>query len=252
MGESQDNLLARIERPRPNIPLLITGAALFLAVIAGVVAAFRAENYWEGAIFLVAAGLFVALVIVYQGATRRANESDDRRVIRWDAAIPELQRQNVNIEVRELARHLKVDEDSLPDLLSAYIVAEDLALRQIQQEDNLPLMRHVTIGGAAFDAILIDRDVVTCIEVAFVVTPDVRQEKIESMLKKISTAMQDLASKKSRLRLRLMLLLVTQITEEEEERLRGTLTTRRFTDTPVDVDIRMLDFEELQRTYLTE
>jgi hypothetical protein len=252
MGDGRDNLLARIERPRLNYPLYIAAGVLFLAVVAGVGVAFRSENYTEGVIFLIAAALMLALVIIYQAASQRAHASDERRVIRWDAAIPELQRQNVNVEVRELARQLNVGEDSLTDLLSAYIVGEDLALRQIQQEENLPLMRHVSIGGSAFDAILIDHDLITCIEVAFLVKPDVRQEKIEAMLKKISTAMADLGKKKSRLKLRLMLVLVTQITEEEEERLRGMLTTRRFTDTPVDIDIRMLDFEELQRTYVTE
>ena len=82
--------------------------------------------------------------------------------------------------------------DQLPDLLSAYIVAEDLALRQIQQEENLPLMRHVSIGGTSFDGILVDQDLITCIEVSFLVVPDVRQEKIEAMLKKISLAKKNL------------------------------------------------------------
>jgi hypothetical protein len=57
---------------------------------------------------------------------------------------------------------------------------------------------------------------------------------------------------KSRLRLRLMVVLVTQLTPDEEEVLRGVLTTRRFTDTPVDIDIRLLDFETLQSVYLSE
>ena len=145
---------------------------------------------------------------------------------------------------------LKVQDEQLTDLLSAYIVAEDLALRQIQQEENLPLMRHVSIGKTPFDAILIDQDLITCIEVAFLVVPDVRQDKIESMLKKIAQAKKNLAEMKSRLRLRLMLVLVTQLTVDEEEQLRAILMTRRFSDTPVDIDIRLLDFEMLQKVYV--
>lgn len=166
--------------------------------------------------------------------------------------MPEMQRQNVNLEVRELGRILDVGRDSLNDLLSAYIVAEDLALRQIQQEENLPLMRHVEIGGSAFDGILVDHDLITCIEVAFLVSPDVRQEKIVSMLKKATAARSNLDKQKSRLRLRLMLVLVTQLNSEDEDVLRGQLVNKRFTDTPVDIDIRMLDFEMLQRVYLSE
>jgi hypothetical protein len=114
------------------------------------------------------------------------------------------------------------------------------------------MMRHVQIGRVPFDAILIDQDLITCVEVSFLVAPDVRQEKIESMLKKIAQAKKNLAEMKSRLRLRLMLVLVTQITPEEEEQLRGMLVTRRFTETPVDIDIRMLDFEMLQKVYVAE
>ena len=166
--------------------------------------------------------------------------------------MPEVQRQNVNVEVRELARLLGVGGDSLTDLLSAYIVAEDLALRQIQQEENKPLMRHVSIGRMPFDGILVDQDMITCIETAFLVVPDVRQEKIEAVLKKITQAKKNLAEMKSRLRLKLMLVLVTQLSEDEVEQLRGMLITRRFTDTPVDIDIRLLDFEMLQKVYVSE
>ena len=154
--------------------------------------------------------------------------------------------------MRELARLLNVGSDQLADLLSAYIVAEDLALRQIQQEENLPLMRHVSIGKVPFDAILVDHDLITCIEVSFLVVADLRQDKIESMLKKITQAKKNLTDLRSRLRLRLMLVLVTQLTLDEEEHLRGMLIGRRFSDTPVDIDIRLLDFELLQKVYLSE
>ena len=66
-------------------------------------------------------------------------------------------------------------------------------------------MRHVSIGRTPFDGILVDQDLITCIEVSFLVAPDIRQEKIESMLKKVGQAKKNLAEMKSRLRLRLML-----------------------------------------------
>jgi hypothetical protein len=225
---------------------------LFAVLATGVYFAFRDQDWMSVGLFAAAGALFVVVMLIDMANTRRLAAIDDRKFIRWDAAMPAIQRQNVNLEVRELARVLKVGEEGLGDLLSAYIVAEDLALRQIQQEEHLPMMRHVQIGEMPFEAILVDQDLITCIEVSFLLVPDVRQEKIESMLKKVTQAKKNLAEMKSRLRLRLMLVLVTQLSPDEEEQLRAVLVTRRFTDTPVDIDIRLLDFEMLQNVYVAE
>lgn len=252
MDNKPDNPLARFERRKINYTLIIAAVVLFAVLVAGVVFSARSQDWAAAALFLASVAVFVILVLIDIANNRRLAAIDDRKFINWDAAMPEIQRQNVNLEVRELARLLNVGNDQLADLLSAYIVAEDLALRQIQQEENLPLMRHVSIGKTPFDAILVDQDLIACIEVSFLVVPDVRQEKIESMLKKITLAKKNLAEMKSRLRLRLMLVLVTQLTSDEEEQLRGMLITRRFSDTPVDIDIRLLDFEMLQKIYVSE
>jgi hypothetical protein len=252
MDKDRKNPLANVERPKVNYPLLAATLALFVALAAGATLAVRSQDWGSAGLFVAGIALFALIVLLEISKNRRIAAIDDRKFIQWDAAMPEIQRQNVNLEVRELARLLNVGNDQLPDLLSAYIVAEDLALRQIQQEENLPLMRHVSIGRTPFDAILVDHDLITCIEVSFLVVPDVRQERIESMLKKITQAKKNLGEMKSRLRLRLMLVLVTQLTSDEEERLRGVLVTRRFTDTPVDIDIRLLDFEILQKVYVSE
>ncbi len=252
MSNKNDNPLARLERPKSNYPLLAGVIVLYVTLAAALVMALGDQNWSLTGVLFLAVSVFTVVVLLYTAHRRRLDAVDDRKFIHWDAAIPDIQRQNVNIEVRELARLLDVGEDQLADLLSAYIVAEDLALRQIQQEENLPLMRHVSIGKTPFDGIMVDQDLITCIEVSFLVVPDVRQERIESMLKRITTAKKNLAEMKSRLRLRLMVVLVTQLTFDEEESLRAKLVTRRFTDTPVDVDIRLLDFEMLQRVYVSE
>lgn len=252
MTTKSDNPLARLEQRKTNYPLIAAGVLTFAVLIAGTIISAR-EEYWTAVVFFVAAVLLLIVTLLLDVATTRRLEAlDDRKFINWDAAMPEIQRRSVNVEVRELARLLGVGGQQLTDLLSAYIVAEDLALRQIQQEENRPLMRHVSIGKMPFDGILVDQDLITCIEVAFLVVPDVRQEKIESILRKISQAKKNLADMKSRLRLRLMLVLVTQLSDAEEDTLRGMLITRRFTDTPVDIDIRLLDFEMLQKVYVSE
>jgi len=252
MEKKADNPLNPLDRQKVNIPLLVVSVLLIAVLVTGFVVSVPSENALVPVLFVVAIGVFVIVILLDLAKTRRLAAIDDRKFIRWDAAMPEIQRQNVNVEVRELAKLLGVGGDQLGDLLSAYIVAEDLALRQIQQEENLPLMRHVSIGKTPFDGILVEHDLITCIEVSFLVTPDVRQEKIESMLRKITQAKKNLADMKSRLTLRLMLVLVTQLGDKEEEQLRGMLISRRFTDTPVDIDIRLLDFEMLQKVYVSE
>ncbi|MFL6375758.1 MAG: hypothetical protein ACJ73D_13905 [Pyrinomonadaceae bacterium] len=252
MDETAANPLSRLEQRRANIPLLAVRALLLLLLISGIVMAAKAGDTTAAVLFLAGVFLVIIVVLLELAMTRKVEALDDRKFIRWDAASPEIQRQNVVVEVRELARVLGVGDEGLTDLLSAYIVAEDLALRQIQQEENLPLMRHVSVGRVPFDGILVDQDLITCIEVAFLVAPDVRQERIEAMLRKVAQAKKDLNEMKSRLRLRLMLVLVTQLSPDEEEQLRAILVGRRFTDTPVDIDIRLLDFEVLQKVYVSE
>jgi hypothetical protein len=252
MDRTGQNPLARIERQKIDYPLLIAGILLAGLLITGLVAAVIARDINAAVVFLLATAVFVALVLMKLAVDRRKAAVDDRKIIDWNAAIPELQRENINIEVRELARLLKAGPEQVPDLQSAYLVACDLALRQIQQEENLPLMRNVSIGKTPFDGILVDQDMITCIEAAFLVAPDVRQDKVESMLKKAAQAKKTLAEMKSRLRLRLMLVLVTQLNEDEDEQLRAVLGTRRFSETPVDIDIRILDFEMLQKLYVSD
>src|SRR5688572_10029714 len=252
MEKKPDIPLARFERRPTNYPLIVASMVMVGVLVLGAMFEVRAQNWLTAGLFVGALALFAMVALLDVAYNRRLAAIDDRKFIRWDAAMPEVQRQNVNVEVRELARLLGVGNDQLADLLSAYIVAEDLALRQIQQEENLPLMRHVSIGGTPFDGVLVDQDLITCIEVSFLVVPDVRQEKIESVLRKITAAKKNLAEMKSRLRLRLMFVLVTQLSAEEEENLRGMLITRRFSETPVDVDIRLLDFEMLQKVYVSE
>ena len=252
MDQKPADQISRLEQRKMNVPLLIVRAFLLMLLVAGIVMAVKTGDTTAALLFLAAIFLLGIAVLLDIAGARKTEALDDRKFIKWDSASPEIQRQNVNVEVRDLAKVLGVGDEGLTDLLSAYIVAEDLALRQIQQEENHPLMRHVSVGRVPFDGILVDQDLITCIEVAFLVAPDIRQERIEAMLKKVAQAKRDLAEMKSRLRLRLMLVVVTQLSAEEEEQLRGVLVSRRFTDAPVDIDIRLLDFEMLQRVYVSE
>ena len=154
--------------------------------------------------------------------SRNAKAERDQKRIEWDTSLP------------------------------AYIVAEDLGLRQIQQEEGVPLMRHVSIAGVPFDAVLVKNDLVACIDVSFLVAPELRQDRIDAMLRKIAAVKNSLRQHETVMKTRLMMVLITQLTPEDEELLRSMLNTRTFSETPVDIDIRLLDFEALQRIYVTD
>ena len=252
MAKQLDNSFVRFSQHQRTAPL--TGISVMIGVFlaAGLVMAIFLRAWIFVAVFGVSLiGLCVYSLIAIR-TTRKLAAAQDQSRIDWESALPEIQRESLNIEVVELSRILEVSSEQISDLQSAYIVAEDLALRQIQQEEQVPLLRHVSIGGVPFDAILAKQDVMICAEVSFLVAPDLRQERIESMLRKMGRVAAVLDEMKVAMKLRLMIVLVTQLNFEDEERLRKTLTSKRFSGTPVDVDIRLLDFEALQRIYVTD
>ena len=239
-------------RRESAVPSVILSAIVLTCLLTGVILALSAKNW------LFVAILFISLAVVSVFSIKNILQSrkllaiTDQKRIDWKTALPEIQRQNLNIEVFELSKILEVESGQIGDLQSAYIVAEDLALRQIQQEENVPLMRHVTLGKAPFDAVLVKNDVISCIEVAFLVAPDMRQERVDAMMRKIALVKKTFGEMQIRMKVRLMMVLVTQLTPEDEDQLRSMLNSKRFAETPVDIDIRLLDFESLQRIYVTD
>jgi hypothetical protein len=110
----------------------------------------------------------------------------------------------------------------------------------------------VGVGDVPFDAVFVKDEVLNCCEVSFLVAPELRQDKIDAMQRKVKRVQEGLREAGASLSVRMMLVLVTQLSPEEDERLRSVLNTRRFSGTPVDIDIRLLDFESLQKIYVTD
>ena len=245
-GDESLGAFAKVKAADTRI-LAVGGAVIFLLFI-GLVSAFRSGQNFVGAVlFLAFAGAAAFLFLNYRHWQGLYAAADYRSVV-WDIAIPDIQRAKLNEEVLGLAKTLSIAGEKVSDLLSAYVVAEDLALRQIQHETKLPLARHITIGKTPFDAIFARQDTITCVEVTFLVTPNLPQAKINLILNKLATAQKFLAGTGVRARIRLLLVLVTQMDRVAETELRSTLA-QKFSATPVDVDIRLLDFESLQKVF---
>ena len=252
MAKQFENTLERFARPAPGIIYYaVVFIAICLLITASVISAFSL-NFTIAAISILAAGSVIVLAVLAIRYQRSLVGEKAGGWISWESALPELQRQNLNIAVDELSRILKVEADAAGDLQSVFIVAGDLALRQIQQEENVPVMRHVSVSGIPFDAVFTKRDILVCCEVSFLLSPELGQERVVAMMHKIAAVKSAVAEMNIGLAVRLMVVLVTQLNETELETLRDTLSTKRFSSTSVDIDIRLLDFAELQRTYVTD
>lgn len=181
--------------------------------------------------------------------SRRAAVGKSNKEFGWKASSTDSQRRKLTDEVREIAATLNVTDTD--NVFSAYIVAQDLALRQIQQETKEPVMRQMSVGSAEFDAVLLKHDIITCIEVAFVVSSDISQVKINDVLKKTAAAKKTFERLGKDANIKLLLILVTQLDPKGEAELRSTLV-KKFSETSVDVDVRLFDFESLQKIYAAD
>lgn len=252
MAKQFDNSFGVIARRSSAYPLTILSIVILVCLAVGLAISVNSGTWPNSLIFMVAITGISIFGYLNFNQSRSARAAKDQKRIDWDTSLPEVQRQSLNLAVFELARILEVESDQISDVQSAYIVAEDLALRQIQQEEGVPLMRHVSIAGVPFDAVLVKNDVVACIEVSFLVAPELHQDRISSMLRKIGAVKNSIRQHETVLKPRLMMVLITQLTPRDEEHLRSKLSTSRFSETPVDIDIRLLDFEALQKIYVTD
>lgn len=205
---------------------------------------------WIFIIFLITfpiLGLLLSIWLILRHFRKLSvNEGDDE--IPWQIMSAERQKRKLNAAVDELAFNLEIPESQMSDLRSAYIVAEDLALRNIEQELSIPLKRYITLEKADFDAILINDDLIKCLDITFAVTPDISQEKINATLRKVDSFKKTIDRLRPNTKIVLMLIMVTQLDSTSEAELRNKVKTK-FSQTPVDVDIRFYDFETLQRTF---
>ena len=252
MAKEFDNSLERFARPATGVGYYLASAAAVLLLAAVFVAGIASLNWVVVGIGSLATLAVVGLLVIVSRGQRRVLADKAAGWIAWEPAEPEVQRQTLNVAVNELSRILKVQPEAVGDLQTAFIVGTDLALRQIQQDENVPLMRHVSVGGVPFDAAFTKDELVVCCEVSFLVSPDLRQDRIVSMMRKIGAVKKAIAEMNIGMQVRLMVVLVTQMSTADVEKLRETLSTKRFTATPVDIDIRLMDFAGLQKTYVTD
>ncbi len=180
MAKPLDNTFVRFSQHQSASALTGLSVTVAICLAAGMVMAIFMRAWPFVAVFAISLiGLSIYSFLSLR-TTRRLSAAHDESRIDWESALPEVQRESLNIEVVELSRILEVSTEQISDLQSAYIVAEDLALRQIQQEEQVPLLRHVSLGDVPFDAVLVKQEMIICAEVSFLVGPELRQGRIDS------------------------------------------------------------------------
>jgi hypothetical protein len=241
-----------VNSSRNRLILIVSLFALvcFFVGIAATSEALETMQRWILIAFIVlfsTIGLSLSVWLVLRQARQNAVREDNRE-FGWKASSTDSQRRKLNDNLREITIAMKNPDVPIGDLFSAYIVAEDLALRQIEQESNDTLLRHQSVGSADFDAVLFKHDVIVCVEIAFLIAPDISQAKINEVLKKIASAKRTFERLGKSPKFRLLLVLITQLDSAGETELRSSLV-KKFSATPVEVDVRLFDFESLQKIY---
>ena len=252
MARQIENSLDRFAPGHAGSASTLVAGGLGLLLFIGVAVSLASGNVaMAGLLGVSLVGLGVYVVISFR-EQRRLYGRSAAGWIEWGSALPEVQRENLRIAAAELSRILGPEDNSVSDLQTAFIVAEDLALRQIQHEEGVPVMRHVSVAGVPFDAVFAKGDELVCGEVAFLVSPELPQARVAAMMQKITAVKRSIDAMNIGMKLRLMPVLITQMQPEDVAKLRGSLGTNRFSSTPTDVDIRLFDFDELQRIYVSD
>jgi len=244
--------------PARTYLLLVIALVALVCLSIAIILAYGSDSLSTGQVWFLSgflvlfsvAGVATVTWLLIRHSRQLAFGETDRK-IEWKTTSPEKQKRKLNAEVRELASLLGIDASHIGDIRAAYIVAEDLALRRVQNESGSPLMRKVSFGAADFDAVFTSGRLVTCTSVLFLVRPDVPQEKINRLLREAAIAKNVITDIREGSKVRLLLILVTQLDSKDEARLRSSVADQ-FKSTPVDVDIRWMDFQKLQELYSDE
>ena len=257
MTKSNKPSLTNYARPLSNYLIAVISLIAVACLAIGFAAAspnLEAAQRWILIVSLILLAFFGSAISVWLilRASRRVVVGKSNKDIEWQVDSPENQKGKLNAEVRELAAILEISDEQLTDLLSAYVVAEDLALRKIQQDERKPLFRHVRVKNIGFDAVLLSENNLNFIEVTFLVAPELPQKKISLIAGKVAAAKEFFGENYPDSKLKFSLVLVTQLDREADAKLRSTLTKERFSTIPVDIDINFYDFEELQKVYAIE
>lgn len=242
----------------PIINQLTAMTILVAAVVAGVVALLvfgrlsEIERWFLIAFVAVfpVVGLAISWILISSYYRRAVFALSDKK-FSWHLMSPEQQRNKLNLEVMMISTAMQMSETERGELLAAYVVAEDLALRRVELDNKLPLMRHVVLEGVPFEGVAIKDGLVYCVEMTFLVEPNLPPERLNAWFEKIENAARKLQKAQPEAKIKLLLAIVTQLSREDETRLKSNIK-KHLAQSPVDLDLTFMDFADLQTTFTLE
>src|SRR5688500_18724413 len=119
MSKQMDNSLVPFSRPVSVTPQLFLSAAVLILLIGGLIYSISVTQLPIAAIFAIAAVGLIAYTWFSVDQFRRLAAAHEQNRIDWVAALPEVQRQHLNVEVLELSKVLEIDTEQVSDLQSA-------------------------------------------------------------------------------------------------------------------------------------
>jgi Holliday junction resolvase-like predicted endonuclease len=144
------------------------------------------------------------------------------------------------------------EDEVLSNIMSDYILAEDLALRHIEAETGKIVNRQVAFGAnrldTAFDGAIVQDDKIIVIEVKMLKTTFTSSQALQSVLYRAANAASLLKKSGQYSSFTLLLVFVTQLVPSDHERAKNRIM-QKLQDTLVPVDVRFYRFEELKRKY---
>ena len=251
--------------------LIITAILIGLIYIAaGIAMAWASKGLddsqkWPLVVFMAVFPLFALAMfawLVSKHHTKLYTSTPSIAEMSLNTLTPDQQRRKLNAEVSsilnavaqsgEVKKKTNADVASRGDVRTAFIVAEDLALRQLELEYGESFMRHAALEGVPFDGVWITSDKIAGIEVKFLDVPLLPQESVDSLLDKAEYAAARLKRTRPDASFAFVLALVTQLSAEEQTKLRMGLENK-FALTPVKkIELKMFDFDNLQNTFTAD
>lgn len=255
---------------RSNQLIIIAVLIGLIYIAAGFVLAFANQSLegnlkWPLVVFmavfpLFAIGMFAWLVSKHH--TKLYTSTPTIAEMSLNTLTPDQQRRKLNAEISSIISTMgntnnenkkkQVEDPQRNNVRTAFIVAEDLALRQLELEYGESFMRHAALEGVPFDGVWINSDKIAGIEVKFLDIPVLSQEAVDSLLDKAEYAAARLRRTRPDAAFSFVLALVTQLNVEDQTKLRMGLENK-FALTPVKkIELKMFDFDNLLGTFTAD
>lgn len=254
---------------RSNQLIIIAILIGLIYIAAGAVLAFANQSLegnlkWPLVVFmsvfpLFAIGMFAWLVSKHH--TKLYTSSPMITEMSLNTLTPDQQRRKLNAEISSIISAMgntnnekkkPTEEPQRNHIRTAFIVAEDLALRQLELEYGESFMRHSALEGVPFDGVWVNSDKIAGIEVKFLDVPVLSQESVDSLLDKAEYAAARLRRTRPDAAFSFILALVTQLGAEDQTKLRMGLENK-FALTPVKkIELKMFDFDNLLATFTAD